>query len=208
VILIYHGVQETISEWVQAQRFLYQHCVSAVVFDYTGSGDSSRPARFEYVGEDSVAAYEFTRRHFSGKRLYVLGHSMGNGPMLEALPQFSTPPAGVIVASAFTSLRTQPQARSNYFYRLLSYTIPDWWNDVQAIARLNAPLLVIHSDSDRVNPVAGAREIFAAAPQPKALAILHGYSHNALYQRPSEEWWSAVLSFVSAPAPDAKPEKH
>lgn len=52
---------------------------------------------------------------------------------------------------------------------------------------LHAPLLVIHSDSNQVNPLDGAREIFAAAPPPKALAILHGYSHNAIYQRPSEQ---------------------
>jgi len=97
VVLIYHGVQETISEWVKAQRFLYDHCVSSVVFDYTGSGDSSRPARFEAVGEDSVAAYEYARSRFPGKRLYVLGHSMGNGP------HFSSRPAGAIVANAFAS---------------------------------------------------------------------------------------------------------
>ena len=26
VVVIYHGVQETISDWVKAQRFLYDHC--------------------------------------------------------------------------------------------------------------------------------------------------------------------------------------
>jgi hypothetical protein len=41
--LTYHGVQETISECVKAQRFLYDRSVSSVVFDYTGSGNSSRP---------------------------------------------------------------------------------------------------------------------------------------------------------------------
>src|SRR5580704_2994966 len=52
-LLIYHGVGETISEWVKAQRFLYLHCVSSVLYDPTGSGNSSRPARFEYEAEDS-----------------------------------------------------------------------------------------------------------------------------------------------------------
>jgi hypothetical protein len=79
VVVIYHGVQETISEWVKAQRFLYDRCVSSVVFDYTGSGNSSRPARFEALGEDSIAAYEFAAKHYPGRQLYVLGHSMGNG---------------------------------------------------------------------------------------------------------------------------------
>src|SRR5579862_9762097 len=42
-ILIFHGVMETISEWVPAQKFLYDHCVSSLVFDYSGHGNSSRP---------------------------------------------------------------------------------------------------------------------------------------------------------------------
>jgi alpha-beta hydrolase superfamily lysophospholipase len=197
VVVIYHGVHETISEWVKAERFLYDHCVSLVVFDYTGSANSSRPARFEAVGEDSVAAYEFTANHFPGKHLYVLGHSMGNAPMLEAVPHFSSPPAGVIVANAFASLRSVAGTR-NGFYRILGYTTPDWWDNVELVQEIHAPLLVIHSDTDQVNPVEGGRKIFAAAQQPKKLAILHGYRHNDLYERPTEDWWSAVLSFLNA----------
>jgi hypothetical protein len=197
VVVIYHGVQETISDWVKAQRFLYDHCVSSVVFDYTGSGNSSRPARFEAVGEDSVAAYEFTVRHYPGKAIYVLGHSMGNGPMLEAVPHFSSAPAGVIVANAFASLRSF--ANQNLFYKLLARTIPDWWDNVQSVQAIRAPLLVMHSDTDRVDPVKGGREIFAAAHEPKSLTVLHGYKHNALYQSPGEEWWSSGLSFMHAP---------
>jgi uncharacterized protein len=203
VVVIYHGVQETISEWVQGQRFLYTHCVSSVVFDYTGSGNSPRPARLEAVGEDCIAAYEFTRDHFPDRRVYVLGHSLGNGPMLEAVPQFSSTPAGVIVANAFVSLRSAGRNGKNYFYRLLTYTIPDLWNNMKSAAKLNVPILVIHSSTDRVNPVEDGRAIFAAARQPKRLVILNGYSHNALYQRPSEEWWAGVLAFMSATAPRA-----
>jgi uncharacterized protein len=201
VVVIYHGVQETISEWVKAQGFLYDHCISSVIFDYTGSGNSSRPARLDAVGEDSVAAYEFTASHFPGKRVYVLGHSMGNGPMLEAVPHFSLRPAGVIVADAFASLRSlERRSTKNVIYRLLAYTIPDWWDNVKSVQQIHDPLLVIHSDTDKVIPVDDGRSIYAAASQPKTLTILHGYNHNDLYQHPGEEWWSSVLAFLKAPA--------
>jgi alpha-beta hydrolase superfamily lysophospholipase len=200
VILIYHGVGETISEWINAQRFLYQHCVSSVIYDPTGSGNSSRPARFEFEAEDSIAAYTFAVHNFPARRLYVLGHSMGNGPMLESVPRMSPQPAGVIVASAFASLRSQPRTRGNPLYRALSYTIPDWWNNVEAVAAIHVPVLVVHSDVDRVNPTSGGLQIYAAANQPKTLSLLHGFSHNALYKEPSEDWWSPVLAFVHAPA--------
>src|SRR5580704_17726340 len=37
-VLIFHGVGETISQWVKAQQFLYEHCTSSIVFDYSGHG--------------------------------------------------------------------------------------------------------------------------------------------------------------------------
>lgn len=196
VILIYHGVRETISDWVKAQSFLYEHCVSSVVFDPTGSGDSTRPANFYALQEDSIAAYVWTSSRFPGRRVYVLGHSMGNGPMLAAVEEFPSKPRGVIVANAFSSLRGYGDVQKHLLYRLLAYTIPDWWNNVKNVEDVHVPLLVIHSDSDRVNPVDDGRTIYLAAHEPKTLVILHGYAHNALYQRPSEQWWSAVLTFV------------
>jgi uncharacterized protein len=196
VILIYHGVQETISLWVAAQRFLYDHCVASVVFDYTGSGDSSRPARFEAVNEDAVAAYEEVRGLFPNTRIYVLGHSMGNGPMLLGVPQFSVAPSGIIVASAFSSIRDYG-ARAGWIYGVLARFSPDWWNNVADVRRATAALLLVHSDQDAVNPLSDGRLIFASAPEPKQLVILHDFSHNAIYRDPSESWWQPVLSFVS-----------
>lgn len=196
VILIYHGVQETISFWAAAQRFLYDHCVASVVFDYTGSGDSSRPARFEAVNEDAVAAYEDVRRLFPNTRIYVLGHSMGNGPMLQAVPQFSEPPSGIVVANAFSSIRDYG-GRAGGFYRILARFSPDWWNNVANVRHATAALLLIHSDKDGVNPMSEGKLVFASAPDPKQLVILHGFSHNAIYRDPSESWWQPVLSFMS-----------
>lgn len=42
-VLIFHGIMETISEWVPGQKFLYDHCISSLVFDYSGHGDSTQP---------------------------------------------------------------------------------------------------------------------------------------------------------------------
>lgn len=194
-ILIFHGVGETISFWVKAQRLLYAHGVSSVVFDYTGSGDRSRPARFGALSEDAGSAYAFARKRFPSARLNGLGHSMGCGILLDAAPGFCPRPEGIIVASAFSSLRGAA-ARENLLYQALSLVMPDWWNNVRNVSRLDVPLLVVHSDADRVNPVEDGRAIYAAAHEPKGLVILHGFTHNALYKQPPEAWWQPVLQFV------------
>src|ERR1700730_5749753 len=76
-ILIFHGVRETISDWVTTQRVLHDHGVSSMVFDYSGHGSSSKPGTFQNLNEDCVAAYSFFAARFPrGTRLCILGHSM------------------------------------------------------------------------------------------------------------------------------------
>jgi len=194
-LLIFHGVRETISEWVKAQRFLYDHCVSSVVFDYSGHGDSSRPGTFKYLNEDAVAAYSwFASRFADDTRRCILGHSMGNGPMLQSLPGFRPMPACVVVANAFSSLRDAGVHRGTP--RIFSYVMPDVWNNVDNVSHDHAPLLVVGSDADSVNPIAMGQRIFEAAPEPKEIVVLHGFKHNALYQNPSEQWWTPVFQFL------------
>ncbi|MFY9911918.1 MAG: alpha/beta fold hydrolase [Candidatus Sulfotelmatobacter sp.] len=193
-VLIFHGVMETISEWVGAQKFLYDRCISSVVFDYSGHGDSSRPGTIGHLNDDAIPAYAAFVSQFPGERLCLLGHSMGNGPMLESVNRFSPPPSCVVVANAFSSLRDAGRKRGSS--TILLYMIPDAWDNIKNIRRLNAPLLVAYSDADQVNPPDMGQRIFDSALQPKELVVLHGFPHNALYRTPTDDWWAPVLRFL------------
>jgi fermentation-respiration switch protein FrsA (DUF1100 family) len=194
-VLVFHGVGETISQWVKAQNFLYEHCISSIVFDYSGHGESTKPGTFRNLREDAAAAYSVFAARFAGdSRRCVLGFSMGNGPMLDSIADFRPTPSCVVVAAAFSSLRDAGVRRGSP--RFVLYMIPDIWDNVEAVARNHAPLLVVHSDTDMVNPVSMARRIFDAAPEPKQMVVLHGFPHNAPYVNPSEEWWKPVLPFL------------
>ena len=197
-ILIYHGFDETISFWVQAQEILWRHCVSSLVFDPSGSGDSTRPASLMNLAEDAPSAYAFARGRFAAPvRLYVMGHSMGDAVMLAAEPGLSPPPAGVIVADAFASLKE--------FYalhgvsRILLAAMPDWWDNAKAVRQVHVPVLVVHSDADILTPLEQGRRLYAAANPPKQIAVLHGFKHNGLRRDTSDDWWGPVLGFVGSP---------
>jgi len=194
-VLIFHGVKETISDWVKAQHFLYDNGVSSMVFDYSGHGNSSKPGTFQNLNEDAVAAYSFFNSRFShGTRLCLLGHSMGNGPMLAAIEQYNPPPARVIIANPFTSLRDEGAQRGTW--RIVVWLIPDVWNNEKNVAHVRSPLAVVHSDTDTVIPIAMGKRVFLAAPAPKQMIILHGTKHNALSQDPSGGWWTPVLKYM------------
>ena len=193
-VLIFHGTMETISEWVGAQKFLHDHCISSLVFDYSGHGDSSRPGTIGHLNEDPIPAYATFVSQFPGERLCVLGHSMGNAPMLESVAHFSPPPSCVVVANAFASIRDSGRRRG--IPAVLLYVLPDAWDNVENAKHLHVPLLVAYSDADTVNPPAMGQRIFDSAPEPKQLVVLHGFPHNALYKAPTDHWWAPVLRFL------------
>ncbi len=168
------------------------------MFDPTGSGDSTRPASLHHLAEDTVSAYGFARSAFPPPvRLYVMGHSMGDALMLQAEPALRPQPSGVIVANGFSSVRDFWAVHG--VSKVVLQAMPDWWDNVRAIAAVHVPVLVVHSDADREVPVEEAQRVYAAAAQPKQIAILHGVAHNGLRRHLSEAWWTPVLGFVGSP---------
>jgi hypothetical protein len=119
---------------------------------------------------------------------------MGNAPMLESIGQLQPAPDGVVVASAFNSLKEAGLRHGIPKY--LMFMMPDVWDNVRAVSQNHAPLLVVHSDADTANGLSMGRQIFDAAREPKQWVALHGFRHNDLYTQPSEQWWAPVLRFI------------
>jgi uncharacterized protein len=194
-VLIFHGVGETISYWPRAQQLLFDRCVSSLVFDYSGHGDSSKAGSVSNLDADALAAYSYFASRFRGtSRLCVLGHSMGNGPMLSAIAGFKPQPTCVVVANAFSSLRDLGVRGGAP--RVLMAVVPDYWDNVINVTSVRSPLLVVRSDADSVVPAAMGGRIFEAASEPKRLLLVHGFRHNALYRTPTMGWWAPVLKFI------------
>jgi fermentation-respiration switch protein FrsA (DUF1100 family) len=194
-LLIFHGVGETISEWVQVQRLLHDACISSLIFDYSGNGDSNGWAASAHLDEDALAAYALFASRFGGERLCVLGFSMGNAPMLKALPAFAPRPQCVVVGSAYSSGREWMR----YFFGLPAWVaklIPDDWNNLRSIAGNRVPLLVLHSDTDLVNPTWMGEQIYQAASQPKQFVLLRGLPHNASHNDHYLEYWTPAICFI------------
>lgn len=203
-ILIYHGFNETISYWTQAQALLWRHCVSSLVFDPSGEGDSTKPASLANLGQDAPAAWAFARAHFPAPtRLYVMGHSMGDAVMLGAEPEFSPQPAGVVVADAFSSIKDFWAAHGTS--RLALAAMPDWWDNTKAVMKVHVPILVVQSDADATTPLQQGQRVYDAANQPKQIAVLHGFKHNGLRRHTSETWWAPVFAFVGSPGVSTAP---
>ena len=197
-VLLVHGRDESLSDWAKAQAFLSQQCVSSIMFDYSGNGDSQGPANIANLNADVVAAYAvFVQKFPKPWRRCVLGHSMGNALVLHGFPSFAPPPDCVVTANAFSSV--EDFARSSGAPSLVALLLRGVWDNTEAIKHVNVPLLVVHSDADQTIPAWMSKRVDDAAGSPETGAIivqLHGFSHDALYEMPTLDWWKPVLGFV------------
>jgi alpha-beta hydrolase superfamily lysophospholipase len=194
-VLLVHGRDESLSDWAKAQAFLSKQCVSSIMFDYSGNGDSPGTPNVANLNADVVAAYAvFVRKFPKPWRRCVLGHSMGNALVLHGFPSFAPPPDCVVTANAFSSV--EDFARLGGAPSLFALLLRGVWDNTEAIKHVNVPLLIVHSDADQTIPAAMPKRLEDAAPANAERVTLHGFSHDALYENPNLDWWKPVLAFV------------
>jgi alpha-beta hydrolase superfamily lysophospholipase len=194
-VLLVHGRDESLSDWAKAQAFLSKQCVSSIMFDYSGNGDSPGTPNVANLNADVVAAYGvFVQKFPKPWRRCVLGHSMGNALMLHGFPSFTPAPDCVVVANAFSSV--EDFARAGGAPSLFALLLRGVWDNTEAIKRVNVPLLVVHSDADQTIPASMPKRLEDAAPRNAERVTLHGFSHDALYENPNLDWWKPVVAFL------------
>jgi hypothetical protein len=196
VVLICHGIAETVEHWSAVQAFLEDAQVGSMVFNYSGYGKSEGTIRAERCDEDFVSAYaELRRRVGAERRVFVLGFSMGSGIAASGVGGLRPAPEGLFLCEAFTTFREATRAAGVPGW--LAQFAPDIWDTVAAMRNVNMPVCAVHSDGDGLFPVSMARRIAGAAGERGELVVVRGLGHNEPYLRPTEAYWGAVVERVT-----------
>ena len=194
-VLIFHGRRETVADWIGVQRLLHDACISSMIFDYSGHGRSTPPGTIENLNADSSAAYdEFAHLFPRPERRCVLSHSMGGGPMLQAAVAARVGPDCVVIASPFSSLREI--AVRGGMPRWLSWFASDAWDNIELASQLSAPMLWIHSGTDKTIPIELGHAVFDAKKDKKSALVLTGFGHNAIYDSRPAQLWRPTVTFI------------
>jgi uncharacterized protein len=194
-VLLFHGRGETVSSWAKAQAFLSGQCVSSIVFDYSGFGNSTPPSHIETLNTDAIAAYHAFVGKFSGNwRRCVLGHSLGNAPMMHVYPSYDPKPDCVVMTNAFSSV--EDMALAGGAPVPLAAFLHGVWDNMQAVKAVSGPLMIVHSDHDETIPMKVADHLYDAAPVQARRVRLHGFDHNRIFREPGLDWWKPVLAFL------------
>ena len=200
VILLCHGIGETVEHWSAVQALLCELGVGSMVFNYSGYGRSSGVVEAEHCDEDLVAAYaELRRRVGAEARVFVLGFSLGSGIAASGMPELRPRPDGLILCEAYTSFRDAMCEMG--FPKWVAQGFPDVWDTVADAPLAGVPVLVLHSEADRLFPVEMARRIAAACGDRAELVVVKGIAHAEPYRKPTEAYWGRVVEWVGAVKP-------
>jgi hypothetical protein len=176
-VLLCHGNAGNVGDRLMHADLLTAVGFDVLLFDYRGYGHSGGSPGEQGTYRDARAARAALLRQadVDPAGVVYLGESIGGAVALELA--IAHPPAGLVLLSAFTSVRDI--ARTHYGL-IPTRLVPDAYPSLRRIAGLRAPVLVVHGGDDAIVPVEHGRALFEAAPQPKRLRIVAGVGHNDL----------------------------
>ena len=160
-----------------------------VAIDYPGYGSSDgKPAESRLVAS-AVAAVAWIHQRHPERPVVLVGWSLGAAVALQAA--IATPLDGVIAMSPWTSLGEI--GREHFPAWMVSLFARDSYDSLEAAARLERPVLVIHGDRDTIIPVEHGRRVAAALADSRWVEI-EGYGHNDLLG--SARVWDEMRRFL------------
>jgi fermentation-respiration switch protein FrsA (DUF1100 family) len=176
-LLLCHGNAGNIGDRVLHAALLTAAGFDVLLFDYRGYGRSSgRPTeQGTYLDARAALAALLRQPRVDSSRVFYLGESLGGAVALEL--SLARPPAGLVLLSAFTSVRDMGRV---HYPLVPAALVPDAYPSLRRIRDLRAPVLVLHGEDDEIVPLSHARALYEAAPEPKRMRVFRGAGHNDL----------------------------
>lgn len=194
VILFCHGNAGNISHRLDNIRLLLQQGLQVFIFDYRGYGKSSGRPSEKGLYKDGLAAYDYliAKMHLPPNRIILFGRSLGAAVAIEVALKKNA--RSIIMESAFTS--TKDMAKTMFLFNLFSYFLPANYNNLEKIAYVRIPKLIIHGESDEIVPFSMGQKLFAAAKSPKYFFKIEKAGHNDTYFVGGENYLQTIAAFI------------
>jgi len=195
-VLVYHGNGTSIADQIGIVQTLYARGITTMVFDYSGFGASGGEATIPNLRQDAEAAFRtFADSMGVTTRKFVLATSLGAAVFLDVAPDLQGVVDGIVLVGTFASGR-ELAVRRGQVPSAVAFLIPDPYDNEGAIARIEKPVLIVHSDRDQVFPISDAERLVEAAGGVARLIRADSPAHDA-YLADSGDW-EPVLQFLTA----------
>ena len=126
--------------------------------------------------EDARAAYAFAAARYPADRIVLWGESLGSGVAVALAAE--KPVARIVLESPFTSIADV--ASSIYWFLPVRWLIKDPYRSDLRIAKVTAPVLVLHGERDNVVPIALGERLYGLINAPKRFVRFPTAGHDDL----------------------------
>lgn len=198
-VLFLHGNAGNISHRLQTFALWQQLGLNVLALDYRGYGRSAGEPSAAGTGLDARAAWRYLQqeRKIPASYIIVHGRSLG-GAVALALTRLERNVAAVVVESTFTSM--VDIGREKYPWLPVSLINRVHYPSRESIRQLRAPVLIAHSQGDRLIPFAHGRALYAAANDPKSFLEMRG-GHNDGFVATGDTYRVTLGQFVEQHLP-------
>jgi len=193
VLLFCHGNAGNISHRLDSIMIFHQLGLSVFIFDYRGYGRSEGEPSEEGTYRDAEGAWNYLiqKRKVRPEGIVLFGRSLG-GAVAAWLGQ-DRPAGALILESTFTSFR---DIAGDVYPWLPARMLARYdYESASHLARVQCPVLIIHSRDDEIIPFKHGERLFASARDPKVFLEISG-SHNDGYQRSGILYTEGLNAFL------------
>lgn len=200
-LLFLHGNAGNISHRVASLEQFHRLGLSVLILDYRGYGRSEGSPSEAGTARDARAGWRWLRETagIPAGEIVLFGRSLGAAvaARLAAELQGESRPAALILESPFRSVPQMAQ-------RLYPFLPARWlsrfdYDTVSRVAKVEAPVLVIHSRDDDLIPFEEGEAVHAAAPKPKRMLEISG-SHNTGFLESEPRYQEGIDAFLTEEA--------
>ena len=202
-LLYLHGVRWNLTGHLRRIENLRSFGFSVVAIDYRGFGksDGEMPSE-EGVYDDAAVAWRWlVAREPDASKRYVYGHSLGTAVATELAVGGAARDgvAGLILEGGFTSLPEMAKALAPSWLPI-DWLVTQRFDTIDKIARVPAPVLLVHGTGDRLVPHRFSEALYAAARDPKKLVIVEGGGHYNTSWVGAPQYREAIAEMFGVPA--------
>lgn len=210
VMLFLHGARRDVGRNTYRVEQMRELGFSVLAIDYRGFGNSTDELPSETgVVEDAAAAWRWLGDHHETQARYVYGHSLGGAVAVQLASHLAEGPAadepkGVIVEGTFTSINDMFHT-FKWGWLPISMLITERFDSLAEVARIKAPLLVVHGSADSLVPSRFGQSLFNKATARKRFLLIEGGTHSSTSWRGAAQYRQALHEFFGLPMAAASP---